>query len=89
MSTTTPAQLPGTIRLELCSSRFSYAFDCWNAKGEFIMHTSNRQSIFTRRARYMRVNQTGKVYRIVSRQQTEEIPAALITFYSLAGEPLR
>ncbi len=48
-------------------------FDAWDMDGVFRFRTLILANVFKRKAAYFRVNQTGKVYRVVSRHKTIEV----------------
>ena len=64
-----------TVPLEDTGFRLRQGFDAWNREGAFAFRALNIKTVFIRRAAYFRVNATGKVYRVESKQKTVEIRA--------------
>ena len=66
-------ELMDTIALESPGIRLKNGFDVWDAKGKLVLRTISRNAVFKRRAGYFRENSTGKVYRVISRDRTEQL----------------
>jgi len=67
-----------TVSLEREAIRLRQGFDVWTASGKLTLRTMSMKRVLARRAAYFRVNQTGKVYELVSRQKSVELPAGAI-----------
>lgn len=67
-----------SVRLENAAGiRPRFGFDAWDAAGAFIFRALTRSAVFRRRrARYFRVNATGRYFRIESREKTVEVAVA-------------
>lgn len=61
------------VTLEDTGIRLRQGFDAWDGDGRFRFRTLTIGRIFQRRAAYFRVNRTGKVYRVFSRDKTVEV----------------
>jgi len=70
---------PAPIVLERANFHWSQGYDYWTRDGS-IRHTLKIGIIFGRRARFFRVNATGRIFRILSRHETVEIPAEAIAW---------
>lgn len=61
------------VSLEDPGIRLRQGFDAWDARGRFAFRTMRLGRIFQRRAAYFRVNATGRVYKVFSREKTVEV----------------
>jgi hypothetical protein len=66
------------VSLEREAVRLREGFDVWRADGKLILRTMSMRRVLARRASYFRVNQSGKVFELVSRQKSVELPAGSI-----------
>jgi hypothetical protein len=66
------------IALEDTGFRFRQGYTVWNSRGKIVLETASINRVLARRASYFRVNATGRVYELVSRQKTVELPARAI-----------
>jgi hypothetical protein len=64
-----------TVALEDDGVRLRQGFDAWDKDGRLAFRALYLPTIFRRRARYFRVNSTGKIYRVVSPDKTVEVRA--------------
>ncbi len=67
-----------TVSLERTGFSLPNGFDVWNAKGKLILRTLSINRVLARRAAYFRVNDSGRIFELVSRQKSVEIPADAI-----------
>jgi hypothetical protein len=66
------------VSLEHPGISVPYGFEVWDRTGKLILRTRSRDAVFRdRKAAYFRVNQTRKVYRIISKMQTEELASVV------------
>lgn len=72
--------LTNTAEAELERPPFSIRFgwDAWNAKGDFLTRATSEAAMWKRNPSYFRVNSSGLVYAVISRERTAEIPAGAI-----------
>jgi hypothetical protein len=61
------------VSLEDPGIRLRQGYDAWDVRGRFVFRTMRLGRIFQRRAAYFRVNGTGKVYKVFSRDKTVEV----------------
>lgn len=76
-ATATPVAAP--IVLERASIQLKQGYDYWTRDGS-IRHTLKINLIFGRRAEFFRVNATGRIFRVLSRYETVEVPRGLIAW---------
>jgi KaiC/GvpD/RAD55 family RecA-like ATPase len=64
--------------LEHPGVQLRHGYDAWNGRGRLIVRTLSAVAMWKRKPAYFRVNDTKKFYAVLSRERTEEIPAAAI-----------
>lgn len=64
-----------SVALEDPGVRLRQGFDAWGRDGLLRFRALALATVFRRRAAYFRVNSTGKVYRVISRDKTVEVRA--------------
>ena len=62
-----------TVALQDDGVRLRQGFDCWDKAGRLAFRALHLATIFRRRAAYFRNNETGKVFRVISRDKTVEV----------------
>ena len=64
--------------LERETGRLRYGFDVWDARGRLVLRTLVMKRVLKRKACYFRVNATGKIYALESKERSIEVPAGAI-----------
>lgn len=68
------------VSLERETGRLKTGYDVWDVRGKLVLRTLVLKRVLRRKASYFRVNATGKIYALESRQKSIEIPAEAITW---------
>jgi hypothetical protein len=76
------------VALEDAGIRPRWGFDAWDKDGRFKFRCAQMKYVFFRRAKYFRVNSTGKIYRIESRYKTVEVRVAPAVVSASAASPV-
>ena len=62
-----------SVRLDPPSFHPRVGFDAWDRDGHYRFRTLRMGQVFSRRARYFRVNMSGRVFEVVNRFKTVEV----------------
>ncbi len=76
----TMEQAVSIVSLERETGRLRTGYDVWDVRGKLVLRTLVMKRVLQRRASYFRVNATGKIYALESRQKSVEVPAGAITW---------